>query len=507
MKVRKVRVALILPERRLGWWHQRLVESLAKAHDVKVFIDDHAPPYALPISAWLGLEQFLYRQSPVPSSELTSQDLPRAQELDEHAFSTIIDLSERAPPRTGAMTVCYDGSTDSMALIDRLLGQQTPQLTVRREGTSDILAESSPAIDDKFRLTRGLQLAFGRCIALIERALQNGRARADDMPLAAHATSGSLPGFVGRFVTQKIANVLVNRFTAAPTWSVALRNGSGPFVPVDCQKLHFYADPFLHATSGKTFLFVEDYSETTGKAVISTAEVVGDRLAGTPVPVLERPYHLSYPLVFAEAEEIFMLPETTGNSSLELYRATQFPWKWQLETVLIEGMPLADATPLFHQNRWWLFASMAQHGTTDHDELFIFYSDRLTGPWQAHSANPVKSDCRSARPAGRIVRRGDRLCRPAQDCEATYGSGIVWHEIVDLSPTHFHEIEVARLKAPQKLGFDGLHHFEQLGALQAIDMRPMPRFRAPRPQARKAMSCLGSGLDRAFELAVSCRSS
>ena len=223
-----------------------------------------------------------------------------------------------------------------------------------------------------------------------------------------------------------------------------------------------------------------------------------------PVPILERPYHLSYPLVFAEAEDIFMLPETVGNRSLELYRAVAFPWKWQLESVLIEGMALADATPVFHQNRWWLFASMAQHGTTDQDELFIFYSDKLAGPWRPHSENPVKSDCRSARPAGRIVRRGNRLFRPAQDCERAYGSGIVWHEITELSPSRFQETEIARVRPPYDLGLDGLHHFDQVGELQAIDVRAIRSFGASRPRERKAMSCLGSGLDRTFQAAVSC---
>jgi hypothetical protein len=274
-------------------------------------------------------------------------------------------------------------------------------------------------------------------------------------------------------------------------------------VPIESPNGHFYADPFFCAAAGKTFLFMEDYSDATNKAVISAAEVVDGRLAGSPVPVLERPYHLSYPLVFSEADAFFMLPEAAGSGSLELYRATQFPWKWQRERALIEGMPLADATPLFHDNRWWLFASMAQHGTTDHDELFIFFSDRLAGPWQPHPDNPVKSDCRSARPAGRIVRSGGRLCRPAQDCEAAYGSGIVWHEIVELSTTRFHEIEVARLKAPRALGLDGVHHFERLNTLEAIDMRPTPRWRARHPREHKAMSCLGSGLDRTLQRAVS----
>jgi hypothetical protein len=503
-KVRKLQVALVLPQHRLAWWHESLVESLSGAHEVKIFVDDHASPCPLPICAWLKLEHLLYREWRDPSAAFAGNDRPRSQDLDANQFDTVIDLSERAQPRAGAMVVCYDGSNDSTVLIDRLLGQQTPRLSVRRGGTNEILAESIPAIDDKFRLTRGLQLAFGRCIALVERALRNGRARAGSPPVASQAASPGLPAFVGRFVTQKMTNVLVNRLTATPQWSVALRNGSGPFVPVESEKGHFYADPFFYAASGKTFLFVEDYSDATRKAVIAAAEVVGDRLAGAPIPVLERPYHLSYPLVFAEAGEIFMLPETVGNRSVELYRAAQFPWKWQHESVLIEGMPLADATPVFHENRWWLFANMAQHGTTDHDELFIFYSDRLTGPWQQHADNPVKSDCRSARPAGRIVRRGDRLCRPAQDCETAYGSGIVWNEIVELTPTSFHEIEVARFKAPQAVGFDGLHHFEQLGALQAIDMRAMPSFRTPHTRMCKAMSCLGRGFDSSFQVAVSC---
>jgi hypothetical protein len=499
-----VQVALILPQHRLGIWHESLAESLSGTHDVKIFIDDGMPPYPSPIRAWLRIERFLYRQPREILSDSAGKDFSPSHEFDGGRFDVVFDPSERPQPHRNAIAVRYDGSTDSVALIDRLLAQQTPHLTVSKQGTDGILAESLPAIDDKFRLTRGLQLAFGRCISLIERAFQGQRERPAIEPAVSPVRSQGLPAFIGRFVAQKMANVLVGRFMPVPQWSVALRNASGPFVPVESERLRFYADPFLYARSGKTFLFVEDYNDATKKAVISAAEVVGDRLANAPVPILERPYHLSYPLVFAEGEEIFMLPETVGNSSLELYRAVAFPWKWQLESVLIEGMALADATPVFHQNRWWLFASMAQHGTTDQDELFVFYSDKLSGPWRPHPENPVKSDCRSARPAGRIVRRGDRLFRPAQDCERAYGSGIVWHEITELSQARFREKEVARVKPPYDLGFDGLHHFDQLGELQAIDVRTIRGLGPSRPRERKAMSCLGSGLDRTFQAAVSC---
>ena len=188
-------------------------------------------------------------------------------------------------------------------------------------------------------------------------------------------------------------------------------------------------NPFLFSCQGRNFMFVEDFPDATQKGVISAAEIVGDALVNAPVPVLERPYHLSYPLVLANGDAIYMLPETSANNALELYRAIEFPWKWQLDRVLIEGLSVADATPLFHDGRWWLFAAAAEHGTTDQDELLIFHSEKLTGPWRAHPGNPVKSDCRSARPGGRIQRQGPRLLRPAQDCEDSYGTGLVWLEI------------------------------------------------------------------------------
>ncbi len=283
-----MQVALILPQRRLGTWHKSLAESISGTHDVEVFIDDGMPPYPSPIRAWLSVERLLYREQRSASSDFAGKDFSPSHEIEDTKFDVVIDLSERPQPRHNALAIRYDGSTDSMVLVDRLLGRQTPDLTVTKQGTDGILAESLPAIDDKFRLTRGLQLAFGRCISLVERALRSQRERPAIQSAVSPATSQGLPAFIGRFVAQKMANVLVGRFMPVPQWSVALRNASGPFVPVESERQRFYADPFLYARSGKTFLFVEDYSDATKKAVISAAEVVGDRLASAPVSILER---------------------------------------------------------------------------------------------------------------------------------------------------------------------------------------------------------------------------
>src|SRR5262249_43618334 len=144
---------------------------------------------------------------------------------------------------------------------------------------------------------------------------------------------------------------------------------------------------------------------------------------------------------------------------------------WELSQILLEGIDLYDPTLLQHKGIWWLFAALAHEGGSAQDELVIFYSERLEGPWQSHQLNPVKSDCRSARPAGRILVVGDRLLRPAQDCEAGYGTGLVWLEIDELTPHQYREREISRWPGNALRNADGIHTFNRDGRLNVIDIR------------------------------------
>ena len=54
------------------------------------------------------------------------------------------------------------------------------------------------------------------------------------------------------------------------------------------------------------------------------------RGAAAPGPGrLERPSHLSYPFVFWDQGDWYMLPETAGTRSVELLRARDFPRRWE----------------------------------------------------------------------------------------------------------------------------------------------------------------------------------
>jgi len=235
---------------------------------------------------------------------------------------------------------------------------------------------------------------------------------------------------------------------------------------------HLYADPFLFERDGRHHLFCEEMPPGTNRAVISHAELHPDgSVAEPPVPVISAPYHLSYPCVFEHEGEVFLIPETSAQQRVELYRAVEFPRVWRRETVLLDGLVASDATVLAHGDRLWLFVGVAVAHATLLDELHLFTAATPLGPWHPHPRNPVVSDVRCARPAGAIQRWGSRLVRPAQDGSRRYGGAISFREIDELSLERYSEHEIARLE-PSDLGAArATHTYACDGAFEAVDLR------------------------------------
>lgn len=232
----------------------------------------------------------------------------------------------------------------------------------------------------------------------------------------------------------------------------------------------FFADPFVIERDGRHYVFFEDYLYRTGKGVISCIELGREPLP-SPRVVLERDYHLSYPFVFTCAGEAYMIPESSENATVELYRALEFPHHWTREAVLIEGMEAIDPTLLRHDGRFWLFANVVSRGRTTQDELFLFISQSLHGPWVPHPMNPIVSDVRAARPAGRIFRRDRQLIRPGQDSSQGYGHAITLNRIEELSEVSYREVPVGRIE-PHWLADNGGNHTYNLDeGYEVLDAR------------------------------------
>jgi hypothetical protein len=268
-------------------------------------------------------------------------------------------------------------------------------------------------------------------------------------------------------------------------WFVAVRrrSDSRPFHNCDgytvlhAPKDRFYADPFLVERGGKTYLFLEDYRYDEGIAVICCSEVGEDSSIGAPVEVLRRPYHLSYPNVFEHEGDMYMIPETKQNRTVELYRATDFPLKWELDTVLLGDVYAVDATIHCADGKYWMFAGLSNGKYSNSDELALYLANDLRGPWMPHCANPVVSDVRCARPAGALFRDNGRLIRPSQNCGPAYGFAVVFSEVMELDENVYRENAVATIEPDWMPGNLGTHTYSRSASFEAIDGKLRARCR------------------------------
>jgi hypothetical protein len=261
-------------------------------------------------------------------------------------------------------------------------------------------------------------------------------------------------------------------------WSLFL--GTGSFinedlissVPLDMPADEFWADPFLFKHKNNTYVFFENYSYRSKKGKISCGLLDGTDLINI-VDVLEFDYHLSFPYIFEEAGEIFLMPETSENERLEIYRAIEFPRTWELYSTAFEGERVADA--FFHTDdtkQKWLFLNKQVASTSPmNSELYIYRIDSIKlESIEAHSQNPVIIDARVARNGGAIFKHEGELYRPSQrNTDAIYGRALNINKIEKLTINEYSETteRVVRPDFDKKLM--AMHHIHQLGDTYVFD--------------------------------------
>ena len=118
------------------------------------------------------------------------------------------------------------------------------------------------------------------------------------------------------------------------------------FTPLMPEKDRYWGDPFVLRRNGRHFVFVEEKMYATGRGHIACLELDEEGALISQQVVLERDYHLSYPFIFEGDAELYMIPETAANRTVELYRCEQFPDRWGLVKVLLRDVYAVDATLL-----------------------------------------------------------------------------------------------------------------------------------------------------------------
>jgi hypothetical protein len=254
-------------------------------------------------------------------------------------------------------------------------------------------------------------------------------------------------------------------------WFVDLNLPFQQFIKMIPPKDRFWADPMLIEHNNHYYLFIEEYIYRTKKAHISVIEMIDPGNWSDPICVLEKDYHLSYPYIFEWNGSYYMVPESAANNSIDLYQCVSFPDQWEFKHRLMENVKAVDTSLLYFAGKWWMFTAIAENTAAFPEvELFLFYADDLfSDQWISHPKNPISSNVKGTRPAGKIICSDGKFIRPSQDCTKSYGYGFLLNEIVNLSPTDYEEQEIMSVKPDWDKDVLATHTYARQGSLTVID--------------------------------------
>ena len=464
-------------------WHASLVERLnGQGHQVQLVAVANAPDVWRVLRWMFACERRLYRArvawfETVPVADIGCE----AQSID------LAIVLAGDPPSIPYLEPRFDGRAGEQALRSALLASRAPLITIhscRAHGADTAVIEGRPAIEDRHVVIRSLEQVLPRLVTLLAQAVvrsdESGASLGGEPPPT--PCHGSPHRVLARGVRHRLARKLRRLMGGAPEWHVAYRLHEGDDVagtkawpvaayrPIAERTGGFYADPFVFEHGGRHHVFIEDFSAATQKGVIARLEIDADGRASSPRCVLEQPVHLSYPLVLQHSGNIYMLPEMGGARRLQLFRADPFPDTWIPDRILLDDTVVADATPILHDGRWWIFASLNDDGGSSWDQLALYHAPDLQGPWTAHPGNPVLIDAGSARPAGAMWHEGNTLMRVAQDCREGYGRGLAICRVDRLDGDGFAQTVITRLGTPPGSEAFGAHTLNRSSAIEVVDL-------------------------------------
>lgn len=239
------------------------------------------------------------------------------------------------------------------------------------------------------------------------------------------------------------------------------------FPPFD----RFWADPFVIERKNNYYIFFEEFIYNTNKGHISLIVMDDKGNYSKPIRILEKDYHLSYPFIFEDGKDLYMIPESKQNKTIDLYKCIEFPNIWAFSSTLINDIEAVDTTVLFKDEKYWMFTNIAVNkGASNLDELYIYSSKTLTsGKWTKHPNNPVISDVRYARPAGKFFTYKNNLYRPSQNSSNSYGYGMNINKVLELNELNYSEETIAKIFPNWDPNISATHTINSDGKLTVID--------------------------------------
>lgn len=271
-----------------------------------------------------------------------------------------------------------------------------------------------------------------------------------------------------KYQYQLIKNIVKKVFNSITgvkdEWSVHYAKGDYDKVSmrkatkINNPKGRFFADPFIVSYNNKNIIFLEDYSYKEKKAVISAVEIISNKAYNILGSVIKEDFHLSYPYVFEFENELYMIPESSGNKSIRLYKCVNFPLSWEYQHNLISNIDAVDTTIHFIDGKYWLLTNN-NYNTTEHNSILeCYYADSpLSKQWQPHSKNPIMFQ-NGGRNGGYVLSKEKNILISQKYAYDRYGKSLEIREIKSLTKDDFEFDKIMDVDPNFDSKLIGLHH-------------------------------------------------
>lgn len=288
-------------------------------------------------------------------------------------------------------------------------------------------------------------------------------------------------------------------------YTIAYRKRDGHTL-LDRDLLHFdripysdtfwYADPILVTYGGNEYLLMESFDMRTQLGSIACAQFGEDGRLSEPRIIIQEKYHMSFPMVFFWNEDLYMIPETCGNRSLNLYRCEGDIWRWNLVKSFPVAEELVDTAAIACDGNSVELISSAQHKT--HKRMNKWQKLRIVKDGadyrlEEDAAFNAREDYGFGyRMAGSLVQDKDVLILPTQEStDVDYGVYLYLNDFSGRDVTNLpvlKKVTVDNIQLPDvsRKEHIGVHSYALSETYEVVDMRYFRFF--PRNRIRKILN-------------------
>ncbi len=263
-------------------------------------------------------------------------------------------------------------------------------------------------------------------------------------------------------------------------WNIGFIEGEpGDVLRVGKPRIHWvrkrildrwFADPFiLDVTETEIIVLAEEYCYALRRGRI--ARVVIDRATweekGFEI-ILDLPTHLSFPFIMRKGGKVYLMPENSASGCSTVYEYDDAARKVTPLRRVAE-LPFTDATVFEMEGKAYLCSTVSPDANSRSVQIYSFDKETLQVTGKVGEAHfPIVC----GRNAGEVFEADGQLYRPAQDCTACYGHGVILQRMEKAGEEWKFEPVSSLYPPPYAWKYNqGVHTFNHYKGLVVVDAR------------------------------------